>query len=672
MTIVEDKKSLQLRLQMLEARLHRQQKEIRRLESGQKLHKDLYKAIGAAVFILDPHHRILDINPAGCQLLGTSAEALLGQSCFTIMHCTDKAPQGCPLTAVVATKKYATGTMYVESLDRYLWVSCTPVFDDAGEVEQVIHIADDITVQVRMRDQLEASERQFRLLAENCEDIIWTLGADGRLIYVSPAVKRLLGFESRELVGQPLSRVLLPGAHEAAQSKLKLFFKRLKSGERDESPVRMELAHRCHDGRTVLTEVVVNKVFDRRGEFRFFIGISRDITERHRREEALQRANKLEAVGGLAGGLAHDFNNLLSIILGNLEMASEDLRSGRPADPYLDAAKSASLRARDLTHQLLAFAKGGDPVKQMTPLADVIKEALSCTTQKQNITPRVHLSPDLNPLAVDRLQMVTALSNIIQNAVEAMPHGGDLTIAAEPHSLSGRDAPPTLVSDGSPYIKLTITDQGCGISDEVRPRIFDPYFTTKPAGAQKGLGLGLALAYAVVKKHGGEIVVEAAPGEGSCFALLLPVGAEPTPRLAQSAAPATTQRILLMDDEEQLRILCEQMLTHLGYAVETVADGRSAVSAYKRAQDAGKPFGLVVLDLTVKSGMGGKDALVELQQFDPNVLAVVSSGYNEDPVMTDPQRYGFSGVLPKPYALKELTGVLGKVLPKALLPRAPA
>jgi CheY-like chemotaxis protein len=251
-------------------------------------------------------------------------------------------------------------------------------------------------------------------------------------------------------------------------------------------------------------------------------------------------------------------------------------------------------------------------------------------------------------------------------------NGGLLRVALEQVTFGKSQIPIPEMSPNKPYIKLTITDQGCGISDEVRPRIFDPYFTTKPAGAQKGLGLGLALAYAVVKKHGGEIVVEAAPGEGSCFALLLPVGAEPTPRLAQSAAPATTQRILLMDDEEQLRILCEQMLTHLGYAVETVADGRSAVSAYKRAQDAGKPFGLVVLDLTVKSGMGGKDALVELQQFDPNVLAVVSSGYNEDPVMTDPQRYGFSGVLPKPYALKELTGVLGKVLPKALLPRAPA
>lgn len=788
MSIVEDKTSVQL--QMLEARLQRQQKEIARLRADQKVHEDLFKAVGAAVFILDPHHGILDINPAASQLLGADAETVRGKPCYTIMHGTDTPPRDCPLTTVLATKQYATGPMYVESLDRHVWVSCTPVFDNVGEVAQVIHIADDITEQVRMREQLaasekhlrtildalpdmvletdtehrllwanqtalsqnpdaigetcfkafgpkdskgpchgcvcgdaiktgqmtsdvsyrpgmnggaeeswwhnigiplkdeggevtrliefsrnitedmiarrnlEASERQFRLLAENSEDIIWTLGADERFLYVSPGVKRLLGYEPEALIGRPLSQVLeVPGVYETVQYKLNQFLSRMKS-ERDETPVRLEVAHRRRNGRMVQTDVVVNKVFDQQGDFRFFLGISRDITDRLKHEEALRQANKLDAVGVLAGGLAHDFNNLLSIILGNLEMAYEDMRGGRPGDPYLKAAQSASLRARDLTHQLLAFAKGGDPVKRMTPLGDIIKDALKRTAHKRTISPQVHISPDLDRIAVDRLQLVTALGNILQNGIEAMPKGGELIIRADRYRFPDGQAPPTLPNDDNPYIRLAIADHGCGIPDAVRSQIFDPYFTTKAAGAQKGLGLGLTLAYAVVKKHGGEILVDTTPGQGSCFTLLLPEGADPTPRIMKHATPATTHRVLLMDDEEQLRVLSEQMLTHLGYAVETVADGQAAVRAYERAKAAGVPFGLVILDLTVKSGMGGKEAMNALQKIDPGVLAVVSSGYSENPVMTTPRRYGFTGVLPKPYSLKELMAVLGKAFPR--------
>jgi PAS domain S-box-containing protein len=716
------------------------------------------------------------------------------------------APSGCPLNTVLETRQYATGAMYVESIDRHLWVSCTPVLNEAGEVEKVIHIADDITELVRMRDQLtdsekrlraildalpdmiletdtehktiwanraalhenpdvigspchtafrsvgadapcdpcvcqeaietgemashvfyqagtpekpgetwwhnigiplkdsrgkitrlievsrnitqdmfakrdlEASERQFRLLAENSEDVIWTLGADARFIYVNPAVKRLLGYWPTELVKQPLSMILLPADHRKVMDETQRFLGRLEVGERDESPLRLELAFRRRDGERVITEVVVNKVFDRRGTFRFFTGISRDITERQRHEEALRQAHKLEAVGVLAGGLAHDFNNLLSIILGNLEMtAAGDPAGGTPSatameiadipdqlDPHLRAAREATLRARELTHQLLAFAKGAEPVKQFTRLEPLITEALSRCAAPKHVATQVVVDPGLHSIAVDRRQMERAIGNIIQNAIEAMPDGGELGINAQLHRLTGRD-PATLRSkNGSHYLKLTICDQGCGILEGVRAKIFDPYFTTKPLGVKKGLGLGLTLAFAVVKKHGGWIDVESVEGQGSCFTILLPMGAEPEPAHFKRPALAATQRILLMDDEEQLRILCEQMLTHLGYEVESVADGHAAIGAYRQAMENKNPFGMVILDLTVKSGMGGKNTLRELRRLDPDVLAVVSSGYDEDPVMTDPQRFGFATVLPKPYALKELTAVLETILPKPL------
>jgi PAS domain S-box-containing protein len=663
MTTVEERKSTQLRLQMLEARLRRQQREIRRLEADAKLHANLFDAIGAAVFILDAQHRFLDINPAAARLLGTSAEALRGQACHRVMHCRDTPPEGCPLTTAINTRRHTTGVMQAESIDRHVWVSCTPVLDDSGEVERVIHVADAITREILARRDLEASEDQFRLLAENSDDIIWTMGADARLIYVNPAAERLLGYRPEELIAQPISKVLLPDDHQKAMTKLERFLAALADGKRDASPVRLELAQRRRDGCTVDTEVVVNKVFDQEGRFRFFIGVSRDITERQRREEVLRRANKLEAVGVLAGGLAHDFNNLLSVILGNLEMTLAD-EAALPLERYLQAAREATLRSRDLTHQLLAFAKGGDPVRQFTALKPIIEETLARTPMGEGIVPRIIVDPDLKMVAVDRLQMGTAIGNLLQNAVEAMPDGGELTITARPYRLTDRDAALMIPGNDGRYVKLTIADQGRGIPDEVLPLIFDPYFTTKPAGAQKGLGLGLALAYAVVKRHGGEVSVDTAPGRGTQFSLLLPVGDALLPQRPVPKVATATRRILLMDDEEQLRVLCGQMLNYLGYSVETAADGGAAVVAFRRAREAGQAFGLVILDLTVKSGMGGKDTLQELRRIDPEVLAVVSSGYNEDPVMTDPQRYGFAAVLPKPYALTDLTDLLAKVLPK--------
>ena len=246
-----------------------------------------------------------------------------------------------------------------------------------------------------------------------------------------------------------------------------------------------------------------------------------------------------------------------------------------------------------------------------------------------------------------------------------MPDGGEITITAASHHLSGIDEDALLSGNGSRFLKLSIADQGPGIPASVYPQIFDPYFTTKPLGAKKGRGLGLTLSHAIVRKHGGWIDADTTVGRGSCFTLLMPIGFAPSAPSRKRRTAATTKRILLMDDEAQLRLLTAQMLEHLGYEVETVADGAAAITAYERAMNAGHAYGLVILDLTVKSGMGGKDALRELRRLDPTVAAVVSSGFNEDPVMTDPQRYGFAAVLPKPYALKELTGLLERLLPRA-------
>ena len=385
-------------------------------------------------------------------------------------------------------------------------------------------------------------------------------------------------------------------------------------------------------------------------------GTQRDITERKKMEQELLKVQKLESVGILAGGIAHDFNNFLTAILANISLAKRHARD--EALERLAEAEKVCRRAKDLTQQLLTFSKGGTPVKKTACISELLKDTTEFALSGSAVRGEFFLPGGLWPVEVDEGQITQAISNLVINAREAMPTGGTVRISAENVTV-GEERKPGLPPREGRYVKISVQDQGPGIPEAELPKVFDPYFTTK----QEGSGLGLAITYSVIKNHAGHIAVDSKLGTGTTFYIYLPASAEKLAQEKGEERPLTgSGRVLLMDDKGIIRRVAKEALHYLGYEVEVAADGAEAIRLYERAKNAGHPFDVVILDLTVPGGMGGKETISELKKIDPEAKAIAFSGYSTEPVMARFNEYGFSAVLVKPFTLQEISEVLHRVL----------
>jgi signal transduction histidine kinase/CheY-like chemotaxis protein len=385
--------------------------------------------------------------------------------------------------------------------------------------------------------------------------------------------------------------------------------------------------------------------------------IFRDVTEKKKMEAELFRSRNLESVGVLAGGIAHDFNNLLTAILGNISLAKVNLSSGDRIFSNLEKTEKAALQAVNLTQQLLTFSKGGAPIKKATNIRELIQETARFAMRGANVQCQYHLSENLWPIEVDEGQLSQVIQNLTINACQAMPDGGELTIMAANQLLAAHDVPPL---PAGRYVHVSFHDQGVGISKDNLLRIFDPYFTSKDTGS----GLGLAIAYSIIKKHDGLITAESELGKGSIFSIYMPATEQHV--VAEEAAEeintSCAAKVLLMDDQEIVLAVATEILQHLDCEVESARDGKEVIELYRRAKAAGKPFDVVIMDLTIPGGMGGKEALEQLRAFDPDVKAIVSSGYANDPIMANFRAYGFQGVVAKPYKIEAMRRILSEVI----------
>jgi CheY-like chemotaxis protein len=385
-------------------------------------------------------------------------------------------------------------------------------------------------------------------------------------------------------------------------------------------------------------------------------------------EQELQKIQKLESIGILAGGIAHDFNNILTAILGNISLAKMEANPKDEIYERLVEAEKASLQAKNLTQQLLTFSKGGAPIKKTESITEVIKDSAEFALRGSNVKCEFFIPNDIWPVEVDKGQISQVISNLIINADQAMPEGGIIKVRVENVAPVGavRPCQPVAelpIKDGK-YVKIEIEDDGIGIPKEHLPKIFDPYFTTK----QKGSGLGLATSYSIIKRHDGYIAVESELGVGTTFYIYLPASSKQilTKKDAEERLILSKGRILVMDDEEVVRDVAGIMLKRIGYDVEFADDGAEALELYKKAEESGQPFDAVIVDLTIQGGMGGEQMIKKLLEIDPNVKAIVSSGYSTDAIMSNFKQYGFSGVVTKPYRIAELSETLYKVLTYSL------
>ena len=439
-------------------------------------------------------------------------------------------------------------------------------------------------------------------------------------------------FEGEDL---PLSRAVLEGA----------------TSRNVEAIIRRE------DGEERWVSANAAPVRDQNGEIVAGIVVFLDVTENRRMERELAKAEKLESLGVLAGGIAHDFNNILMGILGNISLARLDIDPNSEVSKILLEAERASERAKGLTRQLLTYAKGGSPIKETVSIANLIRENCDFAVRGSNVKLSLNLEDGSLDADVDVDQFGQVMSNLTLNAVQAMPNGGCLNVMATAIDVGESDR--HMLSTGK-YIRIVFSDQGVGIADEQISKIFDPFYTTK----KNGNGLGLSTAYSIVREHGGHIEAKSIIGEGTDFTVYLPVS---TKRADDSESEDEhlvkgSGRVLLMDDEEVVRNVGKNVLQKLGYDAVTVSDGVEAIDAFERAYHHGNEFDVVILDLTIPGGMGGKDTIIALRRIDPEVKAIVSSGYSGDDISSNHQEWGFCGVVPKPYRVRDL----GRALREAL------
>lgn len=529
---------------------------------------------------------------------------------------------------------------------------------------------DEVEERRRAEEARRASEERLsQIIAGNS---IPTFVIDGNhvITHWNKACEKLLGYRAEEMIGTrrqhdifyprprpTMADLVADCAHEEELTK--------HYGTKFRRSVIMDSAYEAEDyfpnmgdGKWIFFAAVPLR--DTAGAVIGAIETLQDTTARRQMEQEMLKIQKLESLGVLAGGIAHDFNNLLAGILGNIGLARLYSQPGDKVIEKLVQAEKAAMRAKDLTQQLLTFSKGGEPITQAMFIGDMLRDSASFILRGGSIRCTFAIQEGLWPVVVDSGQISQVVQNLVKNAQEAMANGGDIVVGAANVELKGNIELPL---QAGRYVTVYVEDQGEGIPVRHLAKIFDPYFTTKKSGT----GLGLAVCFSIIQKHGGHLMVESGPGK-TVFRFYLPavsVGQVATKALDEPEAfHIGGGRILVMDDEEIVRETTREMLTNMGYEVVLASDGAEAVTQYRTAMAENDPFRAVIMDLTVPGGLGGLEALAQLQQLDPEVKAIVSSGYANAPVMANYKAHGFCGVLVKPYRPFELGQLLAMVFGK--------
>ncbi|MDB6168145.1 MAG: hypothetical protein JWM88_1009 [Verrucomicrobia bacterium] len=606
---------------------------------------------------------LIDINAAALRIVKARDAAEISRNLDKIIPPSALEVRRQSFLAAWSGKNQSEGEMTLHAVDgtvrhvhSHWWV---PMLNGEPYYERTPIVLVDLTETKAVALALAAERERLAVTFGAMAEGVVTTDPDGVVLFINQAASGITGWSASAAAGRHISEVCtLRHARTGAIVALPVTAA-LAAGRVLDLPPQTVLLRRIGGRGTV--EGCCAPMHDGTGHAIGAVLVLRDVTERSRLEVELERASKLESVGILAGGIAHDFNNILAVVMGNLTLAQLDpATEGAPVARWLREAERAALRARDLTQQLLTFAKGGDPVRMAVRLPEVVREAAEFALHGSPVRAEFAIDDNVWPADVDRSQIGQVVQNLVINAMQAMKNGGIVRISLSNAELAEGQQPPL---PAGRYLELSLADTGSGISAEHLARIFEPYFTTK----EQGSGLGLATVYSITRKHQGHVAVESEPGRGTTFRLWLPAAkmAPPTPQEGRSALEPMTGRVLFMDDEEPIRAMVEVLLGRLGLTVKTVEDGSAMLEEYSRARDAGDAYDVVMMDLTVPGAMGGREAMQELLKIEPSVRAIVSSGYSGDPVLANFRAHGFCGIVPKPYRLADLAGAVRNALAKA-------
>jgi PAS domain S-box-containing protein len=596
------------------------------------------------VFWQTRDHRIIYANDSACRALGYTREELTRMSVNDIDPYYP-GPEFSEFSEYWRTSR-ATGHIRFETYHRAKDGLMYPVEIQCNYIElegreYCCSFVTDISERKRTEEKLLL--QQFSI--ENAETIFLQFSGDGKILMVNEAACRRLGYTRDELLALSDADIAPVTTSEKRLESLRT----LDAG----GAMTVETVFRRKDGTTFPVEFTVNKLYFRGKSYLVVFG--RDITERKRTEQVLQKTQKLKSLGILAGGIAHDFNDLLATIFGYFEMARVTCEAASKTADYLDKALETFTRAKDLTQQLLTFATGGAPFRKTGSIAPIIKERTQCVLSGSRVSCSFHSDDRLWLCDFDENQMGQVVGNIVMNAVQAMPLGGKLIVAVS--NVDVEHGHISFLKQGR-YVHVFFTDTGSGIPPSDMPHIFDPFFTTR----DKGYGLGLAMVHSIIKRHDGEIAVESEPGRGTTLHLYLPAsGIDAVTQTAMKAGSHEgTGRILIMDDDASIREILGEMLRMMGYDAEYACNGHDALRMIREAGEANTPFQGAVMDLTIPGGMGGREAVGSLREGNNDMIVFASSGYSEDPVMADPAAYGFTDKIQKPFKIADLESLFAR------------
>ena len=632
------------------------------MRESQQEYQDLYDQAPDMYISVDPKTGlVVRCNQTMARKLGYTCEEIVGRSMLDLYHpavhdqiksCLDRFV----IHGEISNEELALRTRDGTRLE--VVVNASAVRDDQGHILYCRSALSDITDLRLAREALQESEARFRALIEKAGDLIAIIDRRGTFSYVSPSVGQF-GYNSEHLIGRRLEDYLRP-------DDLHYFRTRLEAAinHPGQAVALTKFSFKKKDETWAAVEGTLNCLYQLQGvDGLAFIG--RDISERVRAEEErhglqtrLLQAQKMEAVGTLAGGIAHDFNNILMSIAGYTSIMELELKPDHPHGEYFQRIQQQVQEASELTRQLLGFAQGGKYEARPMDLNQLASNTVDMFARtKKEIRVQTELDPDLWTVEADRNQMERVILNLLVNAWQAMPAGGDLHLHTANVTLDEFQAEALQLKAG-PYVRITVTDTGLGMDPDTLSRVFEPFFTTKTMG--RGTGLGLASAYGIVRNHGGAIQAHSEPGRGSAFNIYLPASAravEPASESEISKAPGSGT-ILLVDDQPPVADVGRDMLTALGYRVFTAGSGQEAVDLYR---EHGQDIDLVLLDM-IMPGMSGAQTFDELNKINPEVKVLLSSGYSLDDEAETIMNKGCRGFLQKPFHIQGLSAAIKAAL----------
>lgn len=655
--LIRDDEGSVVRYQAIITDITEKKEAISDLEFERQQFLNIFDSIAEPIYVTDPKtYEVVYVNPALKDMIGHDPE---GGICYEEFQNLKEPCSFCTNDVILNN-----------NMEPYRWEYHNPNFDrDYFIMDRIItwpdgrnlrfEIAYDVTALKRIESELAAEKELLMVTLKTIKDGVVTLDENGVIVLVNDATTLILGKKRNELISKPFDDVveLLSTSRDGKITIMDDLNSLSNTSQNIEKS-----AHLVVNGeeREIECSMAMTSSKEKHKETKHqgWVVVLRDVTEQRRLEQEIFKRQKIESIQLIAGGIAHDFNNLLTSILGNISLLRYECEDHR-ADlmDILDDAERASLSARRLTNQLLTFSSGGQPIKKIENLESIIKNSAKFASHGSGVDIYYNISSELWSVKVDRGQLGQVVHNLVINAIQAMDDKGSITIDASNVQISEGDM---VDLPSGKYVKTSVADSGCGIPEEILPKIFDLYFSTKP----KGTGLGLSICYSIIMNHRGTLTVKSKLGKGSTFTFYLPAVAGKKYSLEEGAKELYKMegRVLILEDEPLVGKSLKYMLKKLNLQTTLRVDGASAIEEYNAALESDEPYDAVILDLTVPGGMGGEDVIKELKKLDPNVNAILSTGYAFKDVIEKHKELGFKDILLKPYKINALSEILNKIL----------